>query len=284
MTSIIFVNQTKVQRLTFCRSSSPFFSRLPPELRLKIYRCLLFVGKVAPYSNSEAKALLPYVPVLRVCKAILSEAEPVVYENTFILLYDTAVQKLFDRTLATPARKLKLKSVEMSLEYKCPSLYCRQNISMRELSERFIRTGTPDSEMRCPLRSKERETWPAKIDLVLEKLTLDRIVLDMSQSTCSGSCECKMAAISIMYFNKGFALQAPKSVEIKGWDAGGEEAEAMVHDCLRVWTSKRTMGDPGSARNTKSEAEEWLVEKEKRELIELCQDGIEVVAHEKYGR
>ena len=93
-----------------------------------------------------------------------------------------------------------------------------------------------------------------------------------------------MAAISIVYFDNGFALQAPKLVEIKGWDAGGEEARATVHDCLRVWTLKRKVGYPGSVRKTKSEAEEWLVEKDERELIELCLDGIGVVYHEEYSR
>lgn len=241
-----------------------------------IYRSCLFVGKIAPYSDSEAKPLLPYVAVLRVCKAIFSEAEPVVYENTFILTHHTAIQKLFDKTLATPARKLMLKSVEISLENKYPipkDTLLSSMMSMMELFQRIITrdTGNFIFKMRCFSRYLETDiTWPLKIEPILENLRLDRIVLDMSCSSCSDSCTCDIAAISIMCFNSGFALRAPKSVEIKGWDAGGEEAETMVRDCLGVWTSKRMMGYPSSARCTKSDAEKWLLEKGASELIEMC--------------
>ena len=199
-----------------------------------IYRCCLLVGKVAPYADSEAKPLFPYVPVLRVCKAIFREAEPVIYENIFILPHHTAIQKLFDKTLATPARKLMLKSVEISLENKYPipkDTLISSMGSMRVLSQRIIThdTGNFVFKLRCVLEYLGRDiNWPLKIGPILENLTLDRIILDMSCSSCSGSCDCDMAAISIMFLDSGFARRAPKSVEIKGWDAGGEEAEAMV--------------------------------------------------------
>ena len=61
-----------------------------------IYRHCLFVGKVAPYSNSKAKPLSLYVPLLRVCKALFFEAQPVIYHNTLIVQDDTAIHEIFD--------------------------------------------------------------------------------------------------------------------------------------------------------------------------------------------
>ena len=166
-----------------------------------------------------------------------------------------------------------LKSVEISLENKYPIPGDMLLFPMRELSQSIntYGTGNFDMKMRCLLKKMQRDiAWPRKVDLILENLTLDQIVLDLTYSSGSGGCSCNMAAIAITYFDRGFALQSPKSVEIRGWDADREDVEAMVHDCLELWTSKRMMGYPDSARYTKSEAEEWLLEKAAREVIEKC--------------
>ena len=169
-----------------------------------------------------------------------------------------------------------LRSVEISLENKYPIPEDSLFFAMRDLSQRintYGTNGTRDFElkMHCLLKKMQRDiAWPRKVNPILENLTLDRIVLDLSYSSRSGGCNCNMAAIAITYFDRGFALRSPKSVEIKGWDAGREDVEVMVHDCLELWTSKRMMGYPDSARNTKSEAEKWLLEKAAREATEMC--------------
>ena len=157
-----------------------------------------------------------------------------------------------------------LKSVEISLKNKYPVPNDPLLLSMRELYQTIdiYGTGNLDLKIGCLMEYMERDlTWPLKIDPILENLALDRIVLDLSYSYHSDSCKCNMAAISIMSFDSGFALRAPKAVEIQGWDAGGEDAEAMVHACLGDWTMKRMMGYSDPARYTKSKAEEWLLEK-----------------------
>ena len=166
-----------------------------------------------------------------------------------------------------------LRSVEISLENKYPIPENMLFFPMRELSQRINTYGTGNAalKMHCLLKKMERDiAWPQKVHPILENLTLDRIVLDLGYSSGSRGCNCSMAAIAITYFDRGFALRSPKSVEIKGWDAGREDVEVMVHDCLELWTSKRMMGYPGSAGYTKSEAEEWLLEKSAREVNEMC--------------
>ena len=166
-----------------------------------------------------------------------------------------------------------LRSVEISLENKYPTPEDVLFFAMRDLSQRINTHGTgyDDLKMLCLLKNMERDiAWPRKVNPILENLTLDRIVLDLSNSPSSGGCNCNMAAVAITYFDRGFALRSPKSVEIKGWDAGREDVEVMVHDCLELWTSKRMVGHPDSARYTKSEAEEWLLEKAARDVIKKC--------------
>ena len=177
-----------------------------------------------------------------------------------------------------------LRSVEISLEKKYPMPEDMLSFAMRDLSQRINtqRTGYFDLKMLCLLKNMERDiAWPRKVDLILENLTLDRIVLDLSYSPCSGGCNCNMAAVAITYFDRGFALRSPNSVEIKGWDAGREDVEVMVHDCLELWTSKRMIGYPDSARYAKSEAEEWLLEKMAHESIKSAGEALEQQATEK---
>ena len=77
------------------------------------------------------------------------------------------------------------------------------------------------------------------MDPILDNLTLDRLVLDLSDSFCGSNCTCRKVAAAIPYFKEGFTLQAPKVVQIKGWDTGCADVEVMVRDCLRVWTLRR---------------------------------------------
>ena len=88
---------------------------------------------------------------------------------------------------------------------------------------------------RCA-RTKLRDVaWQRKVDPILDNLTLDRLVLNLSDSFCDGTgCECRMAAMAIMCFEKGFALQPPKAVVVKGWNAGRPDIDAVVRDCLGV--------------------------------------------------
>ena len=237
-------------------------------------RYCLFVEKVASYSRSKAKTSLPYVPLLRACKAVYYEAESVVYENTFILSRGRAIQKLFDRTLPTPARKLLLKSVEVSLQIEDPmpeyKLVLYDWDQMR-LSQRVNTQGADNSCVRNHYIAKALQRdiiWRPKVIPILDNLMLDRLVLDLSQSFWLIGCNCMIAAMAITCFKKGFALWTPKFVEIKGWDAGREDIEAVVQDCLGIWTSRRARLMEGFSHSPiciKSEAEEWLLKEATRE-------------------
>ncbi|KAF7887003.1 uncharacterized protein EAF02_003650 [Botrytis sinoallii] len=81
------------ESLIQAKSTSPFMRKLPIELRLKIYKLLLVnpklsetesIGKAVEYGKSVKFELTP--AILSTCKAIHSEAEPILYgSNTFII-------------------------------------------------------------------------------------------------------------------------------------------------------------------------------------------------------
>ena len=89
-----------------------------------------------------------------------------------------------------------------------------------------------------------------------------------------------MAAMAILCFKKGFALQAPKAVKIKGWNCVRFDVSTVVRDCLGIWTARRAAsvaGCAGSALDTISEAEKWLLEAAREEEETMCPDWGRVV-------
>lgn len=238
-----------------------------------IYKYCLFVGKVAPYSESKANALLPYVPLLCLCQAVHFEAEPIAYENTFIFSSGKAIQKLFDRSHPTPERKLLLKSVEVSLQTQGRSKDIPEAIKyfLRHKYRRVNARRAENFSMNVHYWAKATQRdiiWPRQVLPMLDCLKLERLVVDLGRSFCVAKCNCKIAAMAVTCFKKGFALGTPKVVKIKGWDAGREDVEAVVQECLRIWTSRRArcmVESSHSAIPIKSEAEEWLLKEAARE-------------------
>lgn len=261
------------------QSASPFFGKLPLELRRMVYCFCLFVGEVAPYDEchgSESHGFKshdlesPYVPLLRTCKAIYLEAEPVIYENTFILSDARAVRKLFETTLPTPARKLLLKSLKLCLQindHRPRDCLAPINdlIAHKGVQRRVTDTHQTVSEPGCEVYFRSKAVlmgviWPLQIDPILDCLALNRLVLDLSETFCP-FLTCSLEASAIMCFRHGFALQAPKVVEIKGWDAGRADVDDMVRECFRMWTAKRA----GRRLSVGSEAQSWLLKAVRKE-------------------
>ena len=257
--------------LTPSRSVSPFFTKLPLEIRRSVYVECLFVGEVVLYVKGTTNPSRPQVSLLRTCKALKLEAEPELYKNTIVLRKEKDIQQFFQNTLEKPARKLLPKSVEVSLERRdfTPEINCMAyNHGMTKASRtlRFSRpTNQYNREVHRFAKIKLRDVaWQRQVDPILNNLKLDKLVLDLGDSFCDNDdCNCRMAAMATLCFKKGFALQAPKVVEVKGWALDGLDISAVVGECLRMWTMRRAghvAGDTDLALNTISGAEKWLVE------------------------
>ena len=213
-----------------------------------IYRHCLFVGIVTPYPpSSDAKPILPYVPILRVCKAVLFEAEPVLYENTFVLYNPTDVGNLFSETLPTPARKLLLRSVELWYQKR----------------DSPLGAGHFHVEIIAAIMVSQwmASCWGNAIHEICDYLTLDRLVIDVSDAfgKIEGGSQPRMAAKAVTGLLKNdFALQTPKVVEVRGWYVGLVDVDEWVQKALRVWSlerARRTGGSSTSAIHVDTKAE-----------------------------
>ena len=270
--------------LTPSRSASPFFSKLPPEIRRLVYNECLFVGDVVPYVKSTTNPSRPQVSLLCTCKALKLEAEPVLYSNTLILRNEGDIQTLFQETLQTPAQKLLPKFVEVSLQRQdfTPQHCCMAyNHSVTKVRGVLASSGSIDQynrQLHRFAKIKLRDVaWQRKVDPILNNLKLDKLVLDLRDSFCDNDdCNCRMAAMAILCFKKGFALQVPKVVEVKGWELGGLDISAVVGECLGTWTMRRAghvAGNTDLAVGTVSGAEKWLMEVAREEEERSCWRG-----------
>lgn len=81
------------------------FLKLPPEIRLQIYHDCLVVGEVYLYRISY-DGNPPAAALLRTCRTIHSEAEPILYQqNTFILKGEEMIQRFFVDSLHDDTRR-----------------------------------------------------------------------------------------------------------------------------------------------------------------------------------
>ena len=267
--------------LTSSRSTSPFFSKIPLELRCLVYNECLFVGEVAAYKKSTtSNASHPQLSLLCTCRRLKVEAEPVIYQNTVILRKEEDIQSFFQKTIPTPARKLLPKSIEVSLgrdDFTTLDSCMVYNHGITKSRGLLASSGSINEynrEIHRFAKLKLRDaTWQRKVDPILDHLRLDRLILDLSDSFCPEDCDCRMAAMAVLCFEKGFAVHTPKIVEVKGWELDDLDIAAVVGECLGTWTMRRAgkvAGDADSALGTISEAEKWLLDMASEEEGRSC--------------
>lgn len=74
-----------------------------------------------------------------------------------------------------------------------------------------------------------QEIWPRKLKPVVDCLLLDKLVVDLGDSCCTGRC-CKMADYETRKaFSSGFAMGMPKVVQLRGAD-NAEDFKAYIEE------------------------------------------------------
>lgn len=217
-----------------------------------IYEYCLVVGQVTPFTDSPPEADIPNIALFRVCKTMHEEAEPYLYLNTLILATSSTVERLINVCLHTPARKLMLKSVDLRLGTSALSEEdvgaINKSIQSRGPENKnagtapwalFIRYGP-----RLRKETLRNIIWPSVMSLVLDHTRLDSLVTNMSESfRRRGSCD--MAASALLSLEKGFALGAPKKVEVTyvNFPERMEDLKLILdkgmQECVSLWTQKR---------------------------------------------
>ncbi|KAL6712924.1 hypothetical protein ACLMJK_009479 [Lecanora helva] len=234
--------------------------KVPAEIREIIYAQCLVVGKVYPYlgsmdcetdggddDDSSAEELdsraFPQVALLRLCRAVHEEAEPILYgQNQFVLPPLELTTRLFSRSLYNDERRMMVKSVVFTFED--PDL-SRNN---GELSEARYATGSPE-EFEARLfftilkNSRERLVkfaWLQKAFHLLD-LELDELVIDLGDFGVS----MKVEAICALSMGLGKAM--PKRIELLYWrdGVGKQPGQEPITELLETWTMRGdSVGNP----------------------------------------
>lgn len=238
--------------------------KLPPEIRRMIYVECLVVGKVFPYTLSEsydeyecdydddltarehAGYEAPIVALLRVCKDIYQEAEPLLYRrNTFVLPAADLTTRFFKRCLHSAARKAMIKSVVLSFDASDLTRDDRERILEQQM-------GVYRDDMLFPERSFTNwaeefpqdlhdaykshlatRVWPQKASHVIQGLYLDNLVVDFRGADCLEGC-CKMRVAGIQAMDIGFQQGMPKKLKLLGLG----KARQDVREIMKAWTRR----------------------------------------------
>ena len=249
--------------------------RLPLEVRQMIYARCLVVGKVFPYTYAErydeyeydyddeetglelSGCEEPWVPLLRVSRAVHEEAEPMLYQrNTFVLPACDLTIRFFKRSLHNDLRKAWVKSVVLALDASDMTRYDRGIVLDKHLD--LIR-----DEMLFPERAygdacwPEEESfkenlhlayndrlgdvvWPRKALYVLKNLSLKNVIFDFRGSTCIEGC-CDMQIKALRSIEKGFATGRPMKVEVLGMEPWSQLSEKVV----ATWPAMKKSDEDG---------------------------------------
>lgn len=232
------------------------FLALPLEIRVMIYKYCLVVGKVFPYTLSEHHYMyisktrqaasgcdVPEVAILRACRTIYQEAEPILYqENVFALPNGALTGKFFEVSLNTDARRAWVTSVEIRLDpldlTKKEREMVRDDPSLRCSEDWLYPRGRDNSNFTDFInnthdgyaKNLRNIVWPRMVAPLLNFLRLEKLVLDVYSFHCIRGC-CNGIDEAMQALSNGFVLGAPKELEIRG-DGADEWHERLT----AAWT------------------------------------------------
>ena len=230
------------------------FFAFPVELRLLIYHFCLFVGVVCPYAKRLPYRDYPNVKLLRTCKAIYSEAEPLIFKNRFTFSTPAALQKLFDQSLMTPYRKSRV--LYLGLIFRWTGLSEKQADQVLDEAHRRQFEDTidePESETTASLIKhihQQRKvvlintTWQSMTGLVLEHLRPRHLNIDLNNCLDRTKC-CSLQSAAISTFLPGFREAVPlRSIKLRGIYGFDDRktmstAEILLLSIIKVRTSLR---------------------------------------------
>lgn len=223
-----------------------------------IYKYCFVVGKIVLFNANSSDCTRPTTALLGVCKAIHDEAEPYLYQNTIVFSTSTTVNRFFNVCLKTPERKFMVKSIELNLGQEDFTyeelLEMRHLIEVRkvnfypETSQISRRRILVDVAHRLQKEKLRYVKWASIVFPVLNYTKLDHLVIDVGASICPRGC-CDMPTCAIRSLQRGFALAAPKKVEVLSLhkvemrdDARGI-LDQNIQGFINLWTHRRVGGE-----------------------------------------
>ena len=192
-----------------------------------IYNFCLAPGLICPLT-ANYDCLLPGLPLLRTCKAILKEARCEIYKNTFIVsdwqeadvLYEACLQ---ERRLMVKSLELRFGSYELTDDHKLDVKY---EVEEDFPSEAFQQYGPQASSTMERVRRREiharlkdtvrTDPWRGKMSRLLGETELEHLRLDLTECYCHLRC-CDLYYNAFWTFAPGFwSGTLPNTMELVG--------------------------------------------------------------------
>ncbi|KAI4209757.1 MAG: hypothetical protein LQ351_007353 [Letrouitia transgressa] len=201
---------------------------LPRHIRQKIYILCLSGGKFHPFARSASSSRTanrkragrekPAVALLRTCKLVFMEAEPVLYGYNTFCLHTIPALTAFLKMMRNPVRNSWIRSVETSVSAHDMTSIEREILVSRLASEGEGEGGGQglDKEKRlhhAVRRHLAHVTWPRKLKPILA-MKLEYLCVDLTEASCERGC-CYLNAHAMIAFNEGFEWGLPKGLRVK---------------------------------------------------------------------
>ncbi|KAL9039072.1 MAG: hypothetical protein Q9214_005025, partial [Letrouitia sp. 1 TL-2023] len=199
----------------------PCFLGLPRSIRRKIYILCLSGGKFHPFAHSSSSSKTasrkgaggerPAVALLRTCKLVFMETEPVLYGYNTFCLHTVPALTAFLKMMRNPVKRSWIRSVETSVSAQDMTSIERDLVVSRLEDE----VGGQGLEKEKRLHHAVRRhlayvTWPKKLKPILA-MKLEYLFVDLTEASCERGC-CYLNAHAMIAFNEGFEWGLPKGL------------------------------------------------------------------------
>ena len=227
------------------------FFRLPPELRIMVYKHCLVPGLIRP-STGIAEREIPGLPLLRTCQTILTEARYELYKNTFIVSDCEESDLIYEACLQYPERRRMLKSLELRFgPYELCHIDHVKDVTFEVEeeypSEAFQQYGPRASRTMDRVRRREIHArlkillrdvlWDEKMAHILDDTELEHLRLNLFECDCHLLC-CDLYYNAFETFEHGFARGVPKRLELVNIPETSSKVERLKKD----WVGNTTFG------------------------------------------
>ncbi|KAI4161651.1 MAG: hypothetical protein LQ342_004659 [Letrouitia transgressa] len=200
------------------------FLGLPRPIRRKIYILCLSGGKFHPFARSASSSKTanrkraggerPTVALLRTCKLVFMEAEPVLYGYNTFCLHTVPALTAFLKMMRNPVRRSWIRSVETSVSAQDMTSMERDLVVSRLESEGGRQGLEKEKRLHHAVRRHlAHVTWPKKLKPILA-MKLEYLFVDLTEASCERGC-CYLNAHAMIAFNEGFEWGLPKGLRVK---------------------------------------------------------------------
>ena len=215
---------------------------------------VLYVGRVHPYDERHsAVASYPSVAILRTCRFLHEEAEPLLYQNVFTFATQESLKRYLEpfmrikRGYKAPVQKLEVTFKWTSFDSADTQDIVEETMFQQlvdDTAAKPIGNVTARYSHQAEKEMLRTRVWKGMADLIVDKMAPRQLTLDLRECLCRDKC-CSMQMGAVGCFNSGFAFGVVPEVRERGGFKGLDINASSSRNCqlistiFNIWTSRR---------------------------------------------